>query len=184
MNDTDLDLTVRHRYGDEEAFEEIYRRFSQMVFNLALRMTGDPDEAADLSQETFLRIHRHLGGFKGRSSLKTWIYRVTVNCCRSRLRRTGRRKRMAVLADPETLARHPDSRRGPEEEALARDDEEVLAAALTHLPAVFREAVLLRDIEGLSYEEIAAVLGVRIGTVRSRIARGRDRLRLLLEGSR
>ena len=80
----DLDLAQRHRRGDQTAFEEIYDRFGGMVFNLALRLSGEPEEAADLSQEVFLKIHRHLAGFRGRSSLKTWIYRVAINCCRSR----------------------------------------------------------------------------------------------------
>ena len=85
------DLALRHRYGDAAAFEEVYLRFADMVFSLALRMSGDREEAADLSQETFLRVYRHLGRFRGRSSLKTWIYRITINCCRSKLRRSRRR---------------------------------------------------------------------------------------------
>ena len=172
------DLALRHRYGDPAAFEEVYLRFAEMVFNLALRMSGDRDEAADLAQETFLRIYRHLGRFRGRSSLKTWIYRITVNCCRSKLQRRGRRR---LEGRPEHLEELADQRAGPEEQTLGHDLGRRLAAAIASLPIAFREAVVLRDVQGLSYGEIGDVLGVRIGTVRSRIARGRERLRGLLE---
>lgn len=180
---TDLELVERHRYGDRAAFEQIYSRHADMVFNLALRMTGDEEEAADVSQETFLRVHRYCGRFRGRSSLKTWIYRVTVNCCRSRFRRNQSWRTRILSGALETVEQVPDTRRGPEDRTLARDRGESVTDALRRLPEPFREAVVLRDLEGLTYEEIAGVLGVRIGTVRSRIARGRDRLRILLETS-
>lgn len=169
-------LVERHLWGDPAAFEEIYRTHAEMVYNLALRLSGDPDRALDLSQEVFLRVHRHLPKFRGRSSLKTWIYRVTVNHCRSRLRRR-RPPTRPLAAEDECLAVLADPGRDPEERALADDAGRRLAAALAQLPLRLREAVVLRDLEGLAYDEIARVLGVRIGTVRSRIARGRRRLR-------
>lgn len=181
--EADLDLAQRHRYGDETAFEEIYDRYGAMVFNLALRLCGEPEEAADLSQETFLKIHRHLSGFRGRSSLKTWVYRVAVNCCRSRFKKQSAWRSRLLPESEETLKSLPDGRRTPEERAMARGAVGRVAAALVELPAIYREAVLLRDIEGLTYEEISQVLGLRLGTVRSRIARGRDKLRALLEVS-
>lgn len=181
LTDSDRTLADRHRYGDPEAFAEIYRAYETMVYNLALRLSGDPDRAADLSQEIFLRVYRHLERFRGRSSLKTWIYRVALNHCRSRLRR-----RKLVLEpvgddDERRLSGLPDERRGPEERAMAGDAERMLRRALAELPRSYREAVVLRDLEGLAYDEIAQVLGVKIGTVRSRIARGRARLADLLE---
>jgi RNA polymerase sigma-70 factor (ECF subfamily) len=183
MSDADLDLAERHRYGDEAAFEEIYQRFGAMVYNLALRLSGEPEEAADLSQETFLKVHRHLGGFRGRSSLKTWVYRVALNCCRSRYRsREAWRNRISSHPE-ERLEVLADSRRNPEDRAIARSTAEQVEKALAQLKPIFREAVFLRDIEGLSYEEISEVLGQRLGTVRSRIARGRNKLRELLEVS-
>lgn len=181
MTQADLDLAQRHRYGDETAFEEVYERFGSMVFNLALRLSGEPEEAADLSQETFLRIHRHLAGFRGRSSLKTWVYRVAINCCRSRYKRQSAWRGRVLLDSEERLARLPDGRRSPEERAVARGTVGRISEAIAQLPPIYREAVLLRDIEGLTYEEISQVLGQRLGTVRSRIARGRDKLRVLLE---
>jgi RNA polymerase sigma-70 factor (ECF subfamily) len=178
---TEEQIVERHRDGDEEAFEELFRRFASMVYNLTLRMTGDPEQARDLSQEVFLRVFRHLGRFAGRSSIKTWIYRVTLNHCRSRLGR----KRLAI--DPrgdELAAKVKDPAPSPEQVAMARVTTARLETALLALPGGFREAVVLRDVEGLSYEEIAAVLRVPMGTVRSRIARGRAELRRMLEESR
>jgi RNA polymerase sigma-70 factor (ECF subfamily) len=184
VHDLDLELAQRHSRGDVRAFDEVYSRYAVMVFNLALRLSGDPDEAADLTQEIFLRVYRHLDSFSGRSALKTWIFRVALNHCRERLSRfrpltqpigeaeEGGGAGEAIIADP---------RRGPEELAVAADLGRQVAGALAQLPAPFREAVVLRDLQGLSYEEIAAVLGVRVGTVRSRIARGREQLRGLLE---
>jgi RNA polymerase sigma-70 factor, ECF subfamily len=175
---TDLDLVARHRYGDPAAFEEIYSRSNEMVYNLALRLAGDAQDAADLTQEIFLRVYRHLGQFRGGSSLKTWIYRVAVNYCRSRL---SRRRFGFLPLPPRAEESIEDRRRGPEERALAGDAGRRLQAALGRLTPAFREAVVLRDLEDLSYAEIAAVLGVRVGTVRSRIARGREQLRASLE---
>ena len=180
-SDDDAALVERHRHGDPAAFDEIFARYERMVFNLALRMSGDREAAADLSQEIFLRVYRHLGRFKGRSSLKTWVYRVALNCCRSR----RSRKRLPVQSLPdaaaEVLEGLQDTTSSPERAALARDAGRQLVRALRQLPSPYREAVVLRDIEGLTYKEIAAVLKVRIGTVRSRIARGRDRLRQIVE---
>ena len=181
LTDSDRTLADRHRYGDREAFAEIYRAYETMVYNLALRLSGDPDRAADLTQEVFLRVYRHLERFRGRSSLKTWIYRVALNTCRSRLRR--RKLVLEPVGDDaeRRLSGFADERRGPEERALAGDAEKLLRGALAELPRTYREAVVLRDLEGLAYDEIAQVLGVKIGTVRSRIARGRSRLADLLQ---
>lgn len=174
---SDLDLVERHRYGDETAFPEVYERYGALVYNLALRLSNDAEDAADLTQEVFLRIFRHLGKFRGGASLKTWVYRIALNHCRSRL---GRRKPLQPLSE-EAEVRLRDPRRSPEARAVSSDLGRHVAAALARLPANYAEAVTLCDLEGLSYQEISEVLQVRIGTVRSRIARGRDRLRGLLE---
>lgn len=179
--EVDVELAERHRCGDARAFNEVYARFEEMIFNLSFRMSGNYEEAADLTQEIFLRVYRHLGSFGGRSSLKTWIFRIAVNHCRDRLSR-WRPLTQPLGDDPsEGEVSYADPARGPEELAVAADEGRRVAEGLARLAPVFREAVVLRDIEGLSYEEIADVLGVRIGTVRSRIARGRDQLRVLLE---
>lgn len=176
----ELDLVERHRYGDPAAFEEVYVRFESMVYNLCLRMSGRSADAEDLAQEVFLRIHRHLGRFDGRSTLKTWVYRVTLNLCRSKLGR--KRYPTSPLRDEvdEGGVELIETRRGPEDRAVDRDAAQHVLDALDKVPPKFREAVILRDLEELSYDEISEVLGVRLGTVRSRIARGRERLRALL----
>ena len=142
-------------------------------------MSGSRDEAADLSQDIFLRVYRHIGRFKGRSSLKTWIYRVALNCCRSRRSRWS--PIIQELPEAEALEQLQERTSTPERAALARDAGRQISDALGKLPSPYREAVVLRDIEDLSYLEIAEILGVRIGTVRSRIARGRERLRRIVE---
>ncbi len=180
---SDQELLELHRYGDPEAFRVIYTRFEEMVFHLALRMSADPEEAADCTQEVFLRVHRSLHNFGGRSALKTWIFRVALNCCRSRLRKRARKRRVIVAGEPARMERFEDRARDPEARTLDRDLAARLKQRLADLKPHYREAVILRDLEDLTYGEIAQVLGVRVGTVRSRIARGREQLRLSLESS-
>ncbi len=176
----DVALVERHRCGDLQAFDEVYARFGEMVYNLALRLAGNREEAADLTQEIFLRIFRHLGTFGGRSTLKTWVFRIAINHCRDRLSRHY--PAMQSIDDTaEEGVPIADPGRGPEDLAVAADEGRRVTEGLSRIPPVFCEAVVLRDLEGLSYEEIAEVLGVRVGTVRSRIARGREHLRTLLE---
>jgi RNA polymerase sigma-70 factor (ECF subfamily) len=185
IHNLDLDLAERHRVGDVRAFDEVYARYEGMVYNLALQLSGDRDEAADFTQETFLRVYRHLGSFRGRSALKTWIFRIALNHCRDRLSRF-RPPMQPIAEEPDDDAaftvRLTDPGRDPEALAVAADESRRVSRCLARVPHAFREAVVLRDLEGLSYEEIAEVLGVRMGTVRSRIARGREQLRTLLEG--
>ncbi len=181
-HELDFELAQRHGQGDVRAFDEVYSRYAAMVYNLALRLSGNGDEAADLTQEIFLRIFRHLDSFSGRSALKTWIFRVALNHCRERLSRF-RPPTLPIGEGPDDpgVARLADPARDPEQQAVAADLGRQVARALALLPAPFREAVVLRDLQGLAYQEIAAVLGVRVGTVRSRIARGREQLRHLLD---
>jgi RNA polymerase sigma-70 factor (ECF subfamily) len=169
---------LRHRYGDPRAFEELYDEFSSLVYSLSLRMCGSPERAQDLSQEVFLRIYKSLARFCGKSTLKTWIYRITLNHCRSKL---GRKRWLIDSLDEPEAREVVEDRRGPEERALARDAQRTVEKALVQIDGSFREAVVLRDVEELSYQEIAEVLGVKIGTVRSRISRGRAQLKIQLE---
>lgn len=177
----ETNLLERHRHGDAQAFSELYRQFETMVYNLALRMSGNAADAEDIAQETFIRAYRHLEKFKGKSSLKTWVFRIALNCANTRLRRRGRRLAHRVDDGEFELERAADESRSPEERAVASDLSAAVRVGLEHLPAHYREAVLLRDFEDMNYSEIAEVLGVRIGTVRSRIARGREQLRQWLE---
>jgi RNA polymerase sigma-70 factor, ECF subfamily len=185
----DLRLAEGLRQGVEGAYEELLNRFQQPVYNLALRLLGDGTEAADVVQEVFLKVFRNIGSFRGHSTLKTWIYRITVNEAHNARRWFFRHRRREVELDtnPEDTRQWkeaiPDRRRSPYEVAVEREQHVMIEAALDRMNPIFREAVVLRDITGLSYEEIAEILNVSLGTVKSRILRGREALREQLAGS-
>jgi RNA polymerase sigma-70 factor (ECF subfamily) len=185
----DIRLAEALRAGSGEAYEELVERFQQPVYALAVRLLDDPSEAADVVQEVFLKVFRNIGAFRGQSSLKTWIYRITVNEAHNARRWffRHRRKELELDTDPEesrnwmeTIA---DNGRTPYEEVLDREQHQALEAALERINPIFREAVVLRDITDMTYEEIATILGVSLGTVKSRILRGREALREELAGS-
>lgn len=175
-------LIERCAAGDEFACAELVEQHQRMVYQLALHLLGDRDEALDLSQEVFLRVFRTIHTFRGHSSLRTWIYRIVVNQARNRHRWWRRRHRSEQVSLDEHLERHGDHWCGNElaapDRMLARKE---LAAriwlALEDLPFEQRTALVLREIDGLSYEEIAFSLGVAVGTVKSRLTRARQALR-------
>jgi len=177
------------RVGSAQAYEELLGRFQQPVYSLALRLLDDPSEACDVVQEVFLKVFRNIGAFRAQSSLKTWIYRITVNEAHNARRWFFRHRRREVEldSDPEESRNWkeiiPDGCPSPFEVAFDREKHVMIEAALEKLSPIFREAVVLRDIIDMSYEEIAEVLGVSLGTVKSRILRGREALRVELVGS-
>lgn len=180
--DPDHPLVAEAAAGSHEAFDELVRRHQARIFNLARALAGDDGEAEDLAQEAFIRAWRAIGRFRGESAFRTWLYRVALNVIHSHLARRSRRRIVWGWWDrahtPEP--RSPKGERGADLEAdVARRD--AIDRALATLPPDLRTAVTLRDIDGLEYKEIAAVLGVPIGTVMSRIFRARSRLRPLLE---
>jgi RNA polymerase sigma-70 factor (ECF subfamily) len=185
----DARLADHLRAGSEQAYEELLTRFQQPVFALAFRLLDDHSDACDVVQEVFLKVFRSIGSFRGQSSLKTWIYRITVNEAHNSRRWFFRHRRREVELDNEPEeARNlkeviPDGSRSPFDAAFDREQHVMIEAALERINPIFREAVVLRDITDLSYEEIAGVLGVSLGTVKSRILRGRDALRMELAGS-
>jgi RNA polymerase sigma-70 factor (ECF subfamily) len=185
----DLRLVETLREGSERAYEELITRFQQPVYALALRLLDDQGEACDVVQEVFLKVFRNIGSFRGQSSLKTWIYRITVNEAHNARRWFFRHRRREVELDRSADdARDwkeiiPDGSRSPFDVAFDREQHVMIEAALERINPIFREAVVLRDITDLSYEEIAEVLGVSLGTVKSRILRGREALREKLSGS-
>jgi RNA polymerase sigma-70 factor (ECF subfamily) len=185
----DLRLIEALREGSEEAYEELLSRFQQPVFTLAYRLLGDQSEACDVVQEVFLKVFRNIGAFRGQSSLKTWIYRITVNEAHNARRWFFRHRRKEVELDtnPSDLRdwkeNIPDGNRSPFDQAVDHERHSMIEAALQRINPIFSEAVVLRDIADMSYEEIADVLGVTLGTVKSRILRGREALREELAGS-
>ena len=156
-------------------------RYQRRVYNVCLRLVGQPADAADVTQEVFLRIYTRLDGFRGEAPFRTWVYRITVNTCRDELRRRRRRPAPVedqpahVVAAAVTGSTRQDD--DPARTVVGREVQATIQAALNQLPESFRAAVVLRDVQGLTYEEVAEVLGVSVGTVKSRIHRGRLLLR-------
>jgi RNA polymerase sigma-70 factor (ECF subfamily) len=181
MSPVDPDLLRRAQRGDHAAFAELVRAERGPVFNLALRLLGDRAEAEDVLQEALTRGWSHLPRLKAGAAFRTWLFRITVNLCRDRGRA---RSRHPVDPLPDNIVRLSARDPGPEDVALARERIGDIAAALAAIPEEFRAAVVLRDVQQLSYEEIAEVLRIPPGTVRSRISRGRGELRILLAGNR
>lgn len=182
---SDLVFIDRLRAGDAEAFDKLVTRYSGDVYALLYRLTGSPDEASDLTQETFLRALRAMGGFRGDSDLKTWLYRIAINESRNRFRWWKRRRRDQTvsldqkLGDTDAVYQDviADQSPSPEQEALRREREQALQKALGELPEIYRTPIVLFDIEGLSYDEICKTLELNPGTLKSRLARGRQELK-------
>jgi RNA polymerase sigma-70 factor (ECF subfamily) len=179
------------RAGDAESFDRLVSDRSPDVYALLYRLTQDAEEARDLTQETFLQAFRSIAHFRGDADLRTWLYRIAVNQARNRWRWWRRRRRDATVSldapardsEQPLTARLRDERvRDPERDTLAHERERALDSALQTLARPYREAVVLRDVEGLSYEEVAAALEISVGTVKSRLSRGRAELRRRLEG--
>lgn len=180
----------RLKTGDATAFDELVTNYSSNIYALLMRLTEDEEEARDLTQDTFLSALRSIKNFRGEADLKTWLYRIAVNESRNRFRWWKRRNKSSIISlDAEnSFSQTPlsetisDSANNPEVETLRREREQALRKALSELSANFREVIVLRDIEGLSYEEVATALETNVGTVKSRIARGREELRKKLSG--
>ena len=182
-------LIERCAAGDEAACAELVGAHQRMVYNLALHLLGDRDEALDLSQEVFLRVFRTLAGFRGQSALRTWIYRIVVNQARNRQRWWRRRHRAEQVSLDEHVQQFGDleSKNDPStpDRMLARKETATrIWTALDHLPFDQRTALILREIDGLRYDEIAFSLGIAVGTVKSRLTRARQALREELLGLR
>jgi RNA polymerase sigma-70 factor (ECF subfamily) len=171
--------------GSEDACTRLVTDHQRMVYQLALHLLGDPQEALDLSQEVFLKVFRTLPQFRGQSTLRTWIYRIVVNQASNRQRWWRRRRRSQQVAIEEHTALHgelPDVRElsMPDRVLQVRETAGRVWHAMNQLPFEQRAVIVLREIEGLSYEEIATSLDVAVGTVKSRLARARETLRLAL----
>lgn len=181
-------LVQRCASGDQAACSELVYEHQRMVVQLAMNLLGDRDEALDLSQDVFLRVFRTITRFRGQSSLRTWIYRIAVNQARNRHRFWRRRHRADQVSLDEHLAAHGDfvseGDATPERVLAQKELATRLQAALDRLPFDQRTAIVLREIDGLSYDEIAFSLGVAVGTVKSRLTRARQALRLELHEAR
>ena len=178
-------LIQRCAAGEQSACAELVASHERMVFQLALHLLGDRDEALDLSQEVFLRVFRTISSFRGQSALRTWIYRIAINQARNRQRWWRRRRRADQIQLEHHVLDHGELRQPGDgdspDRALARKEmASRLWAALDALPFDQRTVIVLREIDGLSYEEIADSLSVAVGTVKSRLTRARQTLRRAL----
>jgi RNA polymerase sigma-70 factor (ECF subfamily) len=189
-DDTEARLVERLVARDERAFNALVRAYEKRIFALALRMMGDRAEAEDLAQEVFVQVFKAVSSFRGESKLSTWIYRIAVNLSKNRskylrVRHTDEQDEIAAMEERAPIV---ESKRAnvsrverPDEMMAGREAEQVVRRAILELEPSFRECLVLRDVEDLSYEEIGAITGLPEGTVKSRIHRARAQLKDLVE---
>ena len=170
-------VVARAQTGDFLAFEELVRRFRNDVFRLAYYFVRDREEAWDLSQEVFIKVHRSLGRFRGEANFKTWLLRITANQCKDYLKK---RRLPTVAFDDRIRAERPSGRLGPRRALEAQEIGEAIQAALQKLPHKHRTAFVLREFEGLTYEEMAQVMQCSLGTVMSRLHHARKKMQRAL----
>lgn len=185
VGDRETALVERCAAGDEIACALLVDEHQRMVYQLALHLLGDHNEALDLSQEVFLSVFRTIDRFRGQSALRTWIFRIVVNQARNRQRWWRRRRRSDQVSLDEFIASHGDlpaarDQATPDRVLGQKELAARIQSALDRLPFEQRSAIVLREIDGLSYDEIAFSLGIAIGTVRSRLAQAREALRAQL----
>lgn len=173
--DPDLRLLEQCRQGNTHAFESLFRKYQAYVFNIALGMLSNNEDAADITQETFLRLHRTLESFRGDSSFSTWLYRVTVNLCITELRRRGRNRFQFLddLEHDEEAQLSEEHGPTPDEAIELEEERRVVHQVLRTLPPDYRAIMVLRHFQQLAYEEIAEVLGLTLSQVKTRLFRAR-----------
>jgi RNA polymerase sigma-70 factor (ECF subfamily) len=169
-------LNKRCQSNDLSEFEEIVREYQDRIYNLCRYMVGDPQDAQDAAQDAFLKAYRGMKSFKPEASLYTWLYRIAVNTCLDYKRKTSR----TPLTNECIPEDRPSDDPSPETDCETKEIGEAVQSALQKLPKKLRPAIVLREIDGLSYEEIAEVLNTSVGTVKSRISRAREELRRIL----
>ena len=177
-HNTDEELIVRFQKGDTSAFEEIVKRFKDQLVNFSYRFLGNIEEAEDIVQETFLRVFRKKNAYRNIAKFSTWIYTITGNLAKTELRRRKRRKLISLssLGFEDKDFELKDSKKGPDENVHALIKDELIQRAINALPDKFREVIVFRDIQELSYEEISTIVKIPLGTVKSRVNRGRLKL--------
>jgi len=185
MNGEEKSLLIKAKSGDIEAFEQLIEAYEKKVFNIALRMIGNYDDANDIAQEVFIRVYKSLGGFKEQSAFSTWIYRITTNVCLDELRK--RKNKKVVYIDEDLKGDDGEIKRQfeatePTPEMVAEKNyvKQVVNDAIQKLSEEHRTVIILRDINGFSYEEIAKITKCPEGTVKSRINRARQALKDIL----
>jgi len=180
---SDEELIERFQKGDREAFEQIVARYKDQLLNFAYRFLGSRQEAEDVVQDTFLRVYRNRKAYRRVARFSTWIYTIAGNLAKTELRKRKRRKLFSIsdLGFEEKDYEISDLTYNPEDDVEGTLKEEIIQKEIERLPPKFREVIILRDVQGLSYEEIALILRIPIGTVKSRVNRARLRLQRRLK---
>jgi RNA polymerase sigma-70 factor (ECF subfamily) len=173
----DTDLVARSRDGDHSAFGQLVLKYQDRIYNLCRYMLQDAEDAQDAAQDAFLKAYAALKTFAPNASLYTWLYRITVNTCLDH----NKKSRPEPFEDDSAVDNLPSAQPSPERLYQSKETGRLIEGALRKLPGKLRAAIVLREIEGLSYEEIADGLGTSVGTVKSRISRAREELRRLLQ---
>ena len=181
MNERELIARLQKR--DEAAFEELIRQYEKKVYTLCFRMCGNSEDTEEAAQDAFLALWRGIDRFRQESSLSTWIYRLATNACIDTLRRRKKQSGSVSLDDEELFVDAVDTSPQPQETVEHREAQKLLQKGLSALPEEYRKVLILREIEGLSYTEIAESASIELGTVKSRISRGRSLLRNFLSGN-
>jgi RNA polymerase sigma-70 factor (ECF subfamily) len=189
QSEAEIQFVEKLRAGDQQAFNQLVTRYSGDIYGFLFRTMKDPEEAKDITQETFLRAFKAIAKFRGEASVKTWLFRIAINQSRNRYRWWKRRKRdktvsldsLVGAAERPLSEIVPSDSLNPEDDAIRKERALSLHEAIGKLPDHFREAIVLCDVQGFAYEEIASILEINLGTVKSRISRGRDQLRKTLK---
>lgn len=179
---SDEDLILQFQNGNVYAFEQIVTRYKDQLVNFAYRFLGDLEDAEDIVQETFLRVFRKKNAYKNVAKFSTWIYTITGNLAKTELRKRKRRKLLSIstLGFEDKDFELPDTKKGPEENVDDLLKDTVIQKAINRLPEKFKEVIIFRDLQELSYEEISTIVKIPLGTVKSRVNRGRLKLQEIL----
>jgi len=178
-------LVQKCQQGDVEAFEVILKMYEKRIYNFAYRMLGDKEDAMDITQEVFIKAYKSVNAFKGNSSFSTWLFKIAKNVCIDYLRKNGKVRIFSLdktikMDGGEIKKETPDTSNLPEEIVKRKEIQHVVHQAIARLPEKYKEAIILRDLQDFSYKEIADILNCNIGTVKSRISRGRKELKNIL----
>lgn len=184
---SDEDLMLRVQAGEKACFDLLVRRYKTRLFNYLLRLIGDPDLAEELAQDAFVRAYVHADKYRTIARFSTWLYTIATNLVRNRYRKKKRRPQVLSLfytapgSDEEFMQEIADDAPNPEQLAVGQDLERLMTEVTQQIPERYREPFILREVNQLSYEEIRAVTGLKLGTVRSRINRARNHFRRIIE---
>ncbi len=186
MSDEKTDILIKSALkGDMQSFEELIYQYEKKVYNVALRVFKNPEDAKDISQDVFIKIYKNLDKFDNKSSFSTWIYRITTNTCIDELRKRKGKETVSIDNDIEDdegrfKREFADNEPTPEEKVISKEGESEIIKSMNTLSDEHRTIIVMRDIEGLSYTEISEIIGVSIGTVKSRISRARLQLKNII----